>query len=187
MLATIAGLAGGGSAIAQAASTLPAAVTTVIVVRHAEKAVGQGDDPHLSEAGEARANALAHALAGAGVTAVITTQFVRTGETAAPTSAAAGLKPEVVLVEWDSVARHAAAVAAMAMRHRGGVVLVVGHSNTVPNIVAALGAPMPDAICDSEYDRMEIVSVASGGDARVIESRYGAVAPADKGCGSMKQ
>ena len=75
--------------------------TTVIVVRHAEKATGQGDDPHLSEAGEARARALARALENAGVTSVITTQFVRTAETAAPTARAAGVAPEVVPVKWE--------------------------------------------------------------------------------------
>lgn len=161
------------------------ATTTVIVVRHAEKAAGEGDDPHLSDAGEARAEALAHALERAGVTAVITTQFVRTGETAAPTAREAGVKPEVVPVEWDSLSRHARAVAAAVMRHPGGVVLVVGHSNTLPTIVAALGGTKPDAICDAEYDRMEIVTVA-GGRARVIESRYGDPTPVEAGCASMK-
>ena len=181
-----AGLAAGGSATAQApVVSAGAAPTTVIVVRHAEKAAGQGDDPHLSGAGEARAKALARSLEGAGVTAIITTQFVRTGETAAPTAEVAGVKPEIVPVEWDSLSQHAAAVTAAAMRHPGGVVLVVGHSNTLPGIVAALGAAMPDAVCDSEYDRMEIVSVTSEGKASVIETRYGTPAPPGEGCGSM--
>lgn len=180
-------VAGGGSAIAQApVGSAGAAPTTVIVVRHAEKAAGQGDDPHLSDAGEVRAKALARSLEGAGVTAIITTQFVRTGETAAPMAEVAGVKPEIVPVEWDSLSQHAAAVTAAAMRHSGGVVLVVGHSNTVPGIVAALGAAMPDAVCDSEYDRMEIVSVSPVGKAGVIEARYGTPAPSGKGCGSMK-
>jgi broad specificity phosphatase PhoE len=182
------GLAGGASASAQGstATATAAATTTVIVVRHAEKAAGEGDDPHLSDAGEARAEALARALEGAGVTAVITTQFVRTGETAAPVAREAGVKPEVVPVEWTSLSGHAAAVAAAARRHAGGVVLVVGHSNTVPGIVAALGGAMPDAICDSEYDRLDIVTFAEGGGARVIESRYGEATPVEVGCGSMK-
>lgn len=162
------------------------ASTTVIVVRHAEKEPGEGDDPHLSDGGEARACALAHALEDADVTAVITTQFVRTGETAAPTARAAGVAPEVVPVKWDSVSRNASAIAASVRRHKGGVVLVVGHSNTVPAIVAALGAEVPEAICDSEYDRMEIVSVESSGRARLIESRYGAPTPVEAGCASMR-
>ena len=188
LLVSVLGLAGGGRLIAQApAVSAASAITTVIVVRHAEKAAGQGDDPHLSDAGEARAKALAHALEGAGVTAIITTQFVRTGETAAPVAAAAGMKPEIVPVKWDSLSQHAAAVAAAAMRQAGGVVLVVGHSNTVPDIVGALGAAMPDTICDSEYDRMEIVSVMAGRSAHVVEARYGVPAPPGEGCSSMKR
>jgi broad specificity phosphatase PhoE len=160
--------------------------TTVIVVRHAEKAMGQGDDPHLSEAGEARARALARSLADAGVTAVITTQFVRTAETAAPTAREAGVTAAVVPVKWDSVSSNAAGIAAAVRGHRGGVVLVVGHSNTVPDIVAALGADRPVEICDSEYDRMEIVTMEAGGSARLIETRYGAPTPVGEGCASMK-
>jgi broad specificity phosphatase PhoE len=160
--------------------------TTVIVVRHAEKATGQGDDPHLSDAGEVRARSLARSLEGAGVSAVITTQWARTAETALPTARAAGVTPEVVPVVWDSIPRHAAAIAAAVRGHPGEVILVVGHSNTVPDIVAALGVERPAAICDSEYDRMEIVSIEADGDARLIESRYGAASPRDAGCATMR-
>jgi len=177
------------TAASRGAASTPGAVaapTTVIVVRHAEKATGQGDDPHLSEAGSARAGALARALGAAGVTAVITTQFVRTAETALPTARAAGVVPEVVAVKWDSIPSNATDIAAAVRRHAGGVVLVVGHSNTVPDIVAALGAERPGEICDVEYDRMEIVSLPQGGGARLIESRYGAPTPAEAGCASMR-
>lgn len=160
--------------------------TTVIVVRHAEKAAGQGDDPHLSGAGEARARALGRALENAGVTAVITTQFVRTAETAAPTARASSVAPEVVPVQWDSVPSNAAAVAHAAERHRGEVVLVVGHSNTVPDIVAALGGEKPAKICESEYDRMEIVTIEPRGTVHVIAARYGAPTPAGTDCASMR-
>ncbi|HEU4586172.1 MAG TPA: histidine phosphatase family protein, partial [Gemmatimonadaceae bacterium] len=68
----------------------PQSTTTVIVVRHGEKATGQGDDPHLSDAGNARAHSLAHALEHAGVSAVITTQWKRTAETALPTERESG-------------------------------------------------------------------------------------------------
>ena len=93
---------------------------------------------------------------------------------------------EVVPVVWDSIARHAAAVAAAVRRHPGDVVLVVGHSNTVPDIVAALGIDRPAEICDSEYDRMEIVSMEADGDAQLIEARYGAPTPERAGCASMR-
>lgn len=159
--------------------------TTVIVVRHAEKATGQGDDPHLSDAGTARAHALARALDDAGVTAVIVSQYACTAETAAPTARAAGVSPEVVEVK-DPIPRHIADVSAAVRRHPGGVVLVVGHSNTVADIVAALGAGRPGDICDPEYDRMEIVGMAPNGRAWRIESRYGAPTPVEAGCASMR-
>ena len=176
--------------VLEAASVLhgnaDSSTTTVIVVRHAEKATGQGDDPHLSAAGEARARALARSLENAGVTAVIPTQWVRTAETAEPTARAVGVTPEVMPVKWNSIPRDAGDIAAAARRHRGGVVLVVGHSNTVPAIVAALGADRPDEICDSEYDRMEIVTVEADGNARLIEARYGAPTLERTGCASMR-
>jgi broad specificity phosphatase PhoE len=159
--------------------------TTVIVVRHAEKATGQGEDPDLSAEGAARARSLGRALRDAGVSAVITTQWKRTAETALPTTTEAGVTPEMVPVVWDSVAWHAAAVAAAVRRHQGEVVLVVGHSNTVPDIVAALGVEKPDPMCDSEYDRMEIVTLERNGDAQLIESRYGAPTPEGMGCSPM--
>ena len=164
----------------------PQSTTTVIVVRHAEKATGQGDDPHLSDAGERRAEALARSLENAGVSAVITTQWKRTAETALPTAREAGATPEVVPVAWDSIPRNAADVAAAVRRHPGEVVLVVGHSNTVPDIVAALGVERPAELCDSEYDRMEIVSMEEGGNAQLIEARYGAPTLERTGCASMR-
>lgn len=182
-VATDAAGAGGVGAVAAAER---ATSTTVIVVRHAEKAAGQGDDPHLSDAGEARAAALARSLADAGITAVITSQWTRTAETAAPTAREAGVTPEVVPVKWDSIPRNAADIAAAVRRHPGGVVLVVGHSNTVPDIVAALGAERPEEMCDSEYDRMEIVTVDGAGEGRLIESRYGAPTKGGAGCNSMR-
>ena len=110
------------------------------------------------------------------MTAVVTTQYRRTEETARPTAQEFGLTPQVVPAR-GSVADHAAAVARAVMLHAGGTILVVEHFNTIPDIVAALGAPRPPAIGETEYDRMTIVSIAWGGKATVVEARYGAPAP----------
>ena len=56
--------------------------------------------------------------------------------------------------------QHAKAVAEQVMKHAGGTVLVVGHSNTIPAIVGALGAPQPTDLCDSEYDQVFVVVLA---------------------------
>jgi broad specificity phosphatase PhoE len=161
--------------------------TTVIVVRHAEKAAEPAGNPPLTATGKVRAKALARALKDAGVTAVITTEYLRTRETAAPTAEEFHLTPDVVAVGRGTVADHAAAVARAVMLHAGGTVLVVDHSNIVPAIVAALGAPRPAEICDAEYDRMEIVTVQWGGKATAVRARYGAATPVGKHCSAMTE
>jgi len=158
------------------------AATTVILVRHAEKAATPADDPGLTEAGQARARALAAIARDAGVTAIITTQFARTRETARPAAEALGVTPEVAKAGG---AQHAQEVAGFIRAHAGGVVLVVGHSNTIPAIIAALGAPQPPAICDSEYDNIYLVTIPASGQARVIRARYGEPSPITAECGAM--
>ncbi len=157
--------------------------TTVIVVRHAEKAAQPANDPPLTAQGRSRARALAAALKSADVTAVVTTQFARTKATAAPTADEFHLTPTVVPAT-SPISDHARAVAAAVMRHAGGTVLVVGHSNTVAAIVAALGAPKPAELCDAEYDAMFVVTVRADGSASVIKARYGTATPVADGCGN---
>lgn len=158
------------------------APTTVILVRHAEKAAVPGDDPPLTKAGQARARALMTIASEAGVSAIVTTQFARTRATAEPAATALGITPDVVRA---SGATHVQDVARTVMTHAGGVVLVVGHSNTVPAIVAALGAPPPPPICDSSYDDLYVVTVPPSGPARVIHARYGEPSQVTAACGSM--
>ncbi|MBL8955399.1 MAG: histidine phosphatase family protein [Myxococcaceae bacterium] len=143
---------------------------TVVLVRHAEKGTEPKADPPLTPAGAERANQLIEAIAPLTFTAVITTDFERTRATAAPLAAKLNVTAERV----DARAKdHAAQVAATA-RARGGTVLVVGHSNTVTEIIAALGAPKPAPICEGEFDRLFIVHVPAAGAATVEERRYGA-------------
>jgi len=151
-----------------------AQTTTVIVVRHAEKAAEPASDPALTAAGSARADALAEMLKDAGVQAVISTAFQRTKMTAAPTAAKFGLTTELVDARAPD---HPKAVAAgILANHKGHTVLVVGHSNTVPEIVAALGATKPAPICDEGYDNAYIVTVPASGPASAIRLHYGAKA-----------
>ena len=154
----------------------PSLPALVLLVRHAEKAAEPADDPPLTAAGAARAQALAAALQDAGVTAIITTQLRRTRETAQPLATVRGLTPEVVPVRRGEGEAHAAAVAAAVRRHAGGVVLVAGHSNTVPAIIAALGGPRLPDICESVYANL-FVLVPGAGEVRLVRSRYGAADP----------
>ncbi|MEW5927029.1 MAG: phosphoglycerate mutase family protein [Gemmatimonadota bacterium] len=160
--------------------------TVVVLVRHAEKAAAGGQDPELSEAGTARARALAATLEDAGVDAVVVTDLRRTRLTAAPLTAELKLDPEVVPA---GAPNHAGAVADAVRRHAGKTVLVVGHSNTLPAIVAALGAPPVGELCDHEYSNLFVVVLRPDRGPTLIRSRYGAADPAPTApCGrAMRQ
>ncbi|MEP7384009.1 MAG: phosphoglycerate mutase family protein [Gemmatimonadota bacterium] len=159
--------------------------TVVLVVRHAEKAGTSGDVP-LSEAGEARARALVDIGRAAGVSAVVTTQFQRTRQTAAPLAQALGITPEVLGIR-GGVPEHGKEIAdSIRSRFSGRTVLVVGHSNTVPAIVHALGGPKYPDICDDMYDDLFTVVLSSDGTARVIHGRYGAPSIPTTACGAMQ-
>lgn len=169
------------------AAAVPAAAppaTVVIVVRHAERAPGSGDPP-LSEAGQARARVLADIGKATGVSAVITTQLQRTRQTAQPLVEALGITPVVVNTQSD-LTKHAADVAAAVRQYAGKTVLVVGHSNTVPAIVAALGGPKYADLCEPEYDSLITLVLDAEGSTRAVRTRFGAPTPVDAVCASMR-
>jgi len=157
----------------------PITAITAIFVRHAEKAAAPADDPPLTAAGEARARDLIDVVRDAQVNAVITTQFARTRGTAQPAAAALGITPEVISATSPT---HPQDVAAAIRKHGGQTVLVVGHSNTVPAIIEALGGKRPTMICDLVYDNLFVVTIAANGTVGVVHSRYGAASPADVSC-----
>jgi broad specificity phosphatase PhoE len=148
--------------------------TVVILVRHAEKAASPANDPPLTAAGVERAKALAAALAEANVQAVITTELARTRETARPLADLLGLAPEIV--HSGPRVAHAKAVADAVRAHAGQTVLVVGHSNTVASIIAALGGPAIADICDTQYSNL-FVLVVKEERAALIKSSFGAPSP----------
>ena len=169
LFAAVLTLCAAGSALAQT-------TTTVILVRHAEK-VDDSADPVLSDAGTARAEALADALEDAGVSAIITTQFERTRRTAAPLGARAGITPTVVAATGRT---HVADVAARVRELGPGTIVVVGHSNTVPAIIRALGGADVGEIADSAYDHLFVLTLDEDG-VRLIRTRYGAASGAESG------
>lgn len=148
----------------------------IIVVRHAERAAEPKDDPGLSPAGLQRARALAEYLSGAQVTSILTTQYLRTMETAAPTAKRFGLAPQVVPVKRGEAQAHVPEVIA-AVRRLTGVVLVVGHSNTVAGIVAGLSPQRPEALCESSFAKVFLVVPQPSGSA-VLQFEYGQPDPA---------
>ena len=154
----------------------------VILVRHAEKATDtdKSGDPGLSVAGQARALALKEALQFSGIGKIITTQYRRTRETAQQIAAATGVTAEVIDARGSA---HIGQVVA-AVRASSGTVLVVGHSNTVPAIATALGAPAMQEFCESSFSHMLLVRPI-GKSAQFIHAQYGTVdtaATAAKNC-----
>jgi broad specificity phosphatase PhoE len=165
-----------GAAIAQP--------STVILVRHAERASQETDSP-LNEAGMQRAKDLATALADAGVTAVVTSQYQRTKLTAASVVEATKA-PNIVVANTGNTPTHIADVAAaVRARPAGDIVLVVGHSNTIPAIVGALGGPKMDSLCDSQHSMLYILEMNGSKPPRLIRSNYGAADPPDPTCKRM--
>ena len=149
-------------------ATMAAAQTTYLIVRHAERADGPGSsggatDPSLSAAGRARAASLAAILKNQKLSAVFATEFKRTQQTAAPTAKAQGLTVTTI---------PAGATPTLVEKLKGatGAVLVVGHSNTVPEIVAGLGIATPVTIDDQDFDNLFIVT--TGEHSSLVRLRY---------------
>jgi broad specificity phosphatase PhoE len=134
---------------------------TAILIRHAD-VDPDGDDPDLNAAGQARAQELVHVLGDAGVVAILVTSLRRSRQTAAPLAAALGVDPAVTDQVDD-------AVAAIRARQRGDTVLVVGHTNTVPEVIAGLGGSADVTIAHDEFDRLFVLS-----ERRLTSLRYGA-------------
>jgi phosphohistidine phosphatase SixA len=147
----------------------------VILVRHAEKAAAPKGDVALSDKGLLRAESLAAALAAARVDAIVTTQLRRTRETAAPLARNRHLTP-VVVPTADDVQAHARAVVE-AVRRLGPVVLVVGHSDTIPAIIHALGGPKLPPLCDAQYGQLFTLLTMAREPPRLVRSTYGAPDP----------
>ena len=149
------------------------ATTTIIFVRHAEKATEPADDPGLSAAGQRRVAELTRQLVDAdvvaGIDAVYATDYNRTQETARPIADALDLP----INTYD--ARDTETVLATILKeHKGKIILVVGHSNTVPELIANLGASKKvPPIHESEYDNIYIISIPWFGKTKTIRLRFG--------------
>ncbi|QCU72480.1 histidine phosphatase family protein [Luteimonas yindakuii] len=141
----------------------PGSDTVFIVVRHAEKAAAPADDPPLSEAGRARAQALATLLADVPLSAIYSTPTRRTRETARPVAAAKGLEVR----EYDGGKPPTETVTVLHLRHVGQQVLVVGHSNTVPMLVSTLCACPVPPIDETVYGQVYEVRIRADGETRL--------------------
>ena len=144
--------------------------TTLILVRHAEKLIvpPENKDPDLSLAGQARAQELLRMFSDSGIVAIYATQYKRTQQTVKPLADKLGLA--VTKVEAKQTAELVKQIRA---RNAGQVILIAGHNNTVPEIIAAMGGPKLPIIPETEYDNLYILTVYSDGSAKLIKMKYG--------------
>jgi len=151
-----------GAALGRRAGGLEA--RTAILVRHAEKGAddpASPGDPGLSEAGAARAAALARTLAAAGVTHLYASPYRRTQDTLAPLAAATGA--DVVVYDPRELGQLAQDLRALPA---GSVAVVAGHSNTTPALAGLLGGALAglDArgfLAEDEHDRLIVQTLAA--------------------------
>ena len=122
----------------------------IFLVRHAEK-LDESADPPLNEAGRARADALAVLLADAGIGHILSSDYLRTLDTAAPLARHLGLET----LQYDP--RDLPGLAARILE-KPGRYLVVGHSNTTPRLAELLGGDSKGPITKEEYDRLYILT-----------------------------
>ena len=153
-----------------AAATGLAAAQSVILVRHAElqgAAMAQPKNLPLSDAGAARAQRLAMVLKEAGVSAIYVTDFARTQDTAQPLAAQLGQQP-VVLPKGDP----RELVDKLRAQHGSQTVLLVGHTDTLPGLLRALGHPADITIDPQDYGSVFVVTPRGGSEPSVLRLRY---------------
>lgn len=151
---------------------LPAAAAqqAIFLVRHAEKIEEsmQALDTPLSKAGRARARLLAETLKDSGITVIYATRAVRTQDTAAPLARALGL--EVKIIDQD---HPHAVVERLRSRNSKDVVLIVGHSDTLPDILYELGYAPRVKIRPEEYSNLFVVIPRGDKPPSVLRLRFG--------------
>jgi 2,3-bisphosphoglycerate-dependent phosphoglycerate mutase len=158
-------------AISSNANEGPRVATTVLLVRHAEKGNEPQNDPNLKKPeGENRAKKLAEIAIKADVKVIYTTNANRTRQTVQPLAKALNLQPVI----YDSTPW---LVRDITTRHKGEVVLVAGHSNTVPDIIKALGGDPRYCPIDDQFNNLCIIVIFDAGKAEVIHLKYGDPSP----------
>jgi broad specificity phosphatase PhoE len=124
-----------------------AAATDIYLFRHAEKQADGTPNPSLTQAGEQRAKWLANYLKAQNIQQIYSTDYHRTQQTVAPLARQTGLK--VVVYDPRKLIQFA-----NKLKQTPGVLVVVGHSNTIPQLVTLLGGDAGEEMAESEFDRV---------------------------------
>jgi broad specificity phosphatase PhoE len=162
-------------------ATFSRPVTTVILVRHAEKKIEPSNpDPDLAPEGVERAQEIARVFGGAGINAIYATQYKRTQQTVKPLSDNTGVP--VTLLDANQSNE---LLKRIQTTYRGQTIFIAGHNNTVPAMVSELSGETYPVIPESEYDNLYIVTIYRTGKAKVIKLKYGKSSTPGVGTGTM--
>jgi broad specificity phosphatase PhoE len=142
--------------------------TTLLIVRHAEKAAEPPDDPPLTDAGRQRAALLAEMASSSGVSAAYATQYLRTQQTVEPLASQLGLQ-----VRQRDSGDLDGLVQQIFAQDRGGTVVIAAHSNTVPVLVEKLTGSTAPPIDESEYDNLYVVTSWGPAQGKALRLRFG--------------
>lgn len=140
------------------------AATTIYLVRHAEKRSDQGDDPDLTPAGRARARDLSRILGNEPIDRIYASEFRRAQLTVLPLAVRLSLPIHTI-----EAADSEALLERLREEHRGETVVVCGHSDTIPELIAGLGVRSRVEIPEDRYGDLFVVRLAAG--AATLERR----------------
>jgi len=147
--------------------------TTFIVLRHAEKA-DNSKDTNLSAEGLVRAEELKKTLAPVNVNAIYSTPYNRTKQTATPLATAKG----ITITEYPANKPYLEFVEELLAAHKGQTVVIVGHSNTIPEILKVLGQNAFNlTINENQFDNLFVVTLSEGQKPTVATMKYGKPTP----------
>jgi len=162
-------------------TTFSRPVTTVILVRHAEKKIEpENPDPDLAPEGFERAQEIARVFADSGINVIYATQYKRTQQTVKPLADRTGVTVSLLdSKQTDEL------VSRIQTTHRGQTVFIAGHNNSVPAIVSMLSGETYPLIPESEYDNLYVVTIYRFGKAKVLKLKYGKASTQGVGTGTM--
>jgi 2,3-bisphosphoglycerate-dependent phosphoglycerate mutase len=162
-------------------TTFARPVTTIILVRHAEKNIEPNNpDPDLSPEGLERAQEIARVFGETGINAIYATQYKRTQQTVKPLADRTGVAVKLLQAnQTDELVNQ------LQTTNRGQTVFIAGHNNTVPAIVSTLSGQTYPTIPESEFDNLYIVTIYRFGKAKVVKMKYGKSSTQGVGTGTM--
>ncbi len=155
-------------------------VTTVFLIRHADRADEPRQDPPLNDKGVSRSNELARLLGNSGVKAIYTSQFLRTKQTAEPLAGLLNLTVTPMTLKSNPTnprlisEQSTTEMTNKILERPGETSLVIGHSNSIPEVIKMLGGDMVPVIDEKKFDDLFVVTIYARGKAKVLHMKYGA-------------